>query len=126
MRAAIVNAIVDESDLTIVAIAVDGVGTLQIVESLQPEIILFAIGNPGEEDLEIMQELHKRVPAAVVLALISDEVDGQDRSALEHDADVVLAKTASRVELLHTLRMVKANIENSEESASHSQRRISG
>ncbi len=126
MRAAIVNAIMDEPDLTITAVAADGGDTLRIVESLQPEIILFAIGNPGEEDLKTMQELHKRVPAAVVLALISDEVDGQDQSALELGADAVLAKTVSRAELLHTLRLVKADLEGSEENTSHSQRRVLG
>jgi DNA-binding NarL/FixJ family response regulator len=126
MRAAIVNAIADEPDLTIGAIAANGFETMQIVENLQPRIILFAIGNPGVDDLDMMRELHKRVPTAVVLALISDEVDGQSQSALEYGADMVLAKTASRAELLHTLRLMKVNMEGSEENSSHVHRRGSG
>lgn len=126
MRAAIVSAIADEPDMIIAAIASNGLETMQLVESLQPEIILFAIGNPGDEDLEMMQELHKRVTTAVVLALISDEVQGQDQSALEYGADVVLAKTASRAELLHTLRLMKANMESSKENVPPIQRRGSG
>lgn len=104
MRAAIVNAIADEPDLTIGAIASNGLDTLKIVESLHPEIILFAIGNPGEEDLIMMRELHKKFPEPVFLALITSEVPLQNEAALEHGADAVLAKTASRAELLHALR----------------------
>jgi DNA-binding NarL/FixJ family response regulator len=104
MRAAIVNAIADEPDLTIGAIASNGLDTLQIIESLRPEIILFAIGNPGEGDLKMMRELHKKFPELVFLALITSEVSRQSEAALEHGADAVLAKTAPRAELLHTLR----------------------
>ena len=122
MRAAIVNAIADEPDLTIGAVASDGGDTLKIVESLRPEIILFALGNPGDDDLETMRELHERSPGAAFLALTTSEVPGQNQSALEHGADAVLAKTAPRAELLHTLRVIKANMDHSEENASLSQR----
>ena len=122
MRAAIVNAIAGEPDLTIGAVASNGEDTWQIVASLHPEIILFAIGNPGEEDLETMRELHERSPDAVILALTSNEVPGQSEAALEHGANAALSKTAPRAELLHTLRVIKANMENSEETGPHSQR----
>jgi DNA-binding NarL/FixJ family response regulator len=125
MRAAIVNAIADEPDLIIGAIAANGLDTLQIIDSLHPDIILFAIGNPGREDLETMRELHERSPDAIVLALTSNEVPGQDQSALEHGADAVLAKTAPRAELLHTLRVIKANMKP-KEKVSLSQRSETG
>ena len=129
MRAAIVNAIADEPDLTIGAVASNGEDTWQIVENLHPKIILFAIGNPGEEDLETMRELHERSPDAIILALTTNEVPGQNEAALEHGADAVLAKTAPRAELLHTLRVMKANMEHSEENeadASNAQRSEQG
>jgi DNA-binding NarL/FixJ family response regulator len=126
MRAAIVNAIADELDLTIAAIAADGGDTLKIIESLQPEIILFAIGNPGEEDLEAMQDLREHSPKAAILALTTHEVPGQDQSALAHGADAVLAKTAPRAELLHALRTMKANMKGSEENMPHVHRRGTG
>jgi DNA-binding NarL/FixJ family response regulator len=126
LRAAIINAIADEADLTICAVAANGLDALQVVESLHPQIILFAIGNPGKEDLETMRELHERSPDAVFLALTSGEVPGQNQSALEHGADVVLAKTAPRAELLQTLRMLKANMEFNEENVSHLQRSEQG
>jgi DNA-binding NarL/FixJ family response regulator len=73
-----------------------------------------------------MRELHERSPDAVFLALTSGEVPGQNQSALEHGADVVLAKTAPRAELLQTLRMLKANMEFNEENVSHLQRSEQG
>jgi DNA-binding NarL/FixJ family response regulator len=120
MRSAIINAIADEPDLTIGAVAANGQDTLQIVETLHPKIILFAIGNPGEEELETMRELHERSPDAVFLALTTNEVPGQEEAALKHGADAVLAKTAPRAELLHTLRVMKANVEREEENDSDS------
>lgn len=126
MRAAIVNAIADEPDLAIGAVASNGEDTLQIVESLRPQITLFAIGNPGEEDLLTMRELHERSPDAAFLALTSGEAPGQDEAALEHGADVALAKTAPRAELLQTLRMLKANMEYGKENVSHLQRSEQG
>ena len=126
MRAAIVSAIADEPDLTIAAIAADGGDTLQIVESLQPQIILFAIGNPGEEDLVAMRVLREHAPKAAILALTTHEVPGQDEAALAHGADVVLAKSAPRAELLHVLRTLKTTMEGNEEKAPHVQRRDTG
>lgn len=107
MRTALVNAIADESNLTIAAIATDGEDMLRIIESLQPQIILFAVGNPGKEDLVAMQVLREHAPKAVILALTTHEVPGQDLSALAHGAAAVLAKTAPRTELLHALRKMK-------------------
>jgi DNA-binding NarL/FixJ family response regulator len=126
MRAAIVSAIADEPDLIIAAIASDAGDTLQIVASLHPQIILFAIGNPGEEDLEMMRELHERFPDPVFVALTTSEVPGQEEAALEHGADAVLAKTTPRAELLHMLRVMKANKKGSEENAPHVPRRNTG
>lgn len=123
MRAAIVNAIADEADLTIGAVASNGLDTTQVIESLRPDIVLFSIGNPGEEDLEMMQELRERSPGAVFLALTTNEVPGQEKIALEYGADEVLPKTVQRAELLHTLRVLKANLDhNKKEEASLSQR----
>ena len=115
MRAALVNAIADEADLIIGAIAANGQDTMQIVESLHPQIVLFAIGNPGEADLETMRELHERSPDAVFLALTSSEVPGQNESALECGADAVLEKTVPRAELLHTLRVIRSNMTDEKE-----------
>ena len=89
---------------------------MQIVASLHPQIILFAIGNPGEEDLEMMRELHERFPDPVFVALTTSEVPGQEEDALAYGADAALAKTAPRAELLHTLRVMKASLEGSEET----------
>ena len=110
MRAAIVNAIADEADLIIGAVASDGGDTLKIVESLRPEIILYALGNPGDDDLDTMRELHERSPDATLLALTASELPGQGEAALKHGAKAAIAKTSSRAELLYTLRNLKADL----------------
>ena len=126
MRAALVNAIVDESDLTIAAVASDTGDIWKIIESLQPHIILFAIGNPGKDDLEALRVLRERAPKTAILAMTTHEILGQDQSALAHGADVVLAKTAPRAELLRSLRMMKASVKCSKENVPHVLRRDTG
>jgi len=122
MRAAIVNAIADEPDLTIGAVASDGRDTLQIVESLHPEIILFALGNPGDDDLSAMRELHERSPNIALLALTASEAPGQGQAAMKCGASAAIVKTSSRAELLQTLRMIKASVKHSKEDAFDKQR----
>ena len=126
MRAALVNAIADEPDLTIAAITAEAGETRRIMESLQPQIVLFAIGNPGKDDLEAMLELRKLFPKTSILALTTHEVPGQEQAALAHGASLALAKTALRVDLLQALRVTKTRMEHSVENLSNPQRRDMG
>jgi DNA-binding NarL/FixJ family response regulator len=104
LRAALCAAIADELDLTIAAVAAHGVDILQMAPALHPEIILFAIGNPAGNDLEVLAALHESLPGTPILALTSNEVSGQEQAALEHGAQAVLTKAAPRAELLRSLR----------------------
>ncbi len=108
MRAAIVNAIADEPDLTIGAIASHGADTIQIVKTLRPDLILFALGNPGNDDIQMLKTLHKISSASAILALTSNEVPGQEQAALKNGAQAVVPKSAQRAELLKALRDLQA------------------
>ena len=70
----------------------------------KPDIVLLAIGNPGLEDMRALQKLHHKWHGTPILALTSDEVPGQEQTALAHGAKAALSKSASRSELLKTLR----------------------
>jgi two-component system, NarL family, response regulator DevR len=68
------------------------------------DIILLALGNPGQKELDVLAALHRLQPGIPVLALTSDEVPGQEQAALEAGAQAVLAKSASRGEIIHALQ----------------------
>ena len=104
MRAALCAAIADEPDLTIAAIAANGMDALQMAETLHPQVILLALGNPGTEEMSVLKVLRQRLPAAFILALTSNEVTGQEQAALECGAQAVLTKAAPRQEILRALR----------------------
>jgi DNA-binding NarL/FixJ family response regulator len=116
MRAALCAAIADEPELTIAAVAASGADVFQMVAALQPEIILFAVGNPGHDDLEVLTALHNFLPETPILALTSNEVDGHEQAALAAGAQAALTKAAPRAELLRCLRDLRAGIslQNSE------------
>ncbi len=109
MRAALCAAIADEADLTIAAVAADGNDLLTMLPALQPNAIIFSVGNPGLEDLSILAAVHQALPAVQILALISSEVPHQEQAVLKNGAQAVISKTAPRAELLRALRELGKN-----------------
>jgi DNA-binding NarL/FixJ family response regulator len=75
----------------------------------KPDIILFALGNPGLEDLQALADLCKALPGTPILALIRDDVPGQAQTARQHGARTVISKCAERKEMLQALRGIYAN-----------------
>ena len=73
----------------------------------QPAIVIMAIGNPGWDDIHAISEIQECIPNAAVLALISNEVPGQEVEALACGARAVLPKTASRSELMQALHWLR-------------------
>jgi DNA-binding NarL/FixJ family response regulator len=115
MREALRNAIAVEPGLTLAEPVFDGSEKLwmsiaaqpdTILLAYKPEVILLALGNPGENEMETLITLRKSLPDTPILALTSNEVDGQERAALEAGANAVLTKAASRTELIEKLREI--------------------
>jgi DNA-binding NarL/FixJ family response regulator len=117
MRAALSAAITEEPDLQLAEPGSEGATSFQMVVSSQhdvlllankPDVILLALGNPGLQELEVLKRLHVLLPDIPILALTSNEVDGQEQAALQAGANKVLIKAAPRAELiqaLHELQM---------------------
>ena len=77
--------------------------------SEKPDIVLLALGNPGIEDLKLMDSLLRKWHGTPILALTRAEVPGQEQAALAHGAHAVLTKSVSREELLNGLRAIKTS-----------------
>jgi DNA-binding NarL/FixJ family response regulator len=113
MREALRNAIAEEPDLTLAQPAINGPEESQMVIAIKPDIILLAykpdlillaLGNPGLDDLETLSLLRKSLPDIPILALTSNEVEGQEQAALDAGACAALTKAAPRSELIGKLR----------------------
>jgi DNA-binding NarL/FixJ family response regulator len=113
MREALRNAITAEPDLIIAEPVINGAEASQLVIAAKPDtillaykpnIVLLSLGNPGLEDIETLRVLRKSLPDTPILALTSNEVEGQDQSALDAGAQAVLTKSAPRNELIKKLR----------------------
>lgn len=107
MRAALCAAIADESDLTIAAVTSETMKALNIAETLRPDLVLFSIGNPGWQELFALTLLHHAHPTIPILALTTNEVPDQEQVALNYGARAALTKSASRAELLNSLRALQ-------------------
>ena len=113
MREALCNAITAESDLVIAEPVINSAEASQtviaarpntVLLAYKPDIIMLALGNPGLDDLEALRDLRKSLPDTPILALTSNEVDGQEQAALDAGAQSVLTKSAPRTELIKKLR----------------------
>jgi DNA-binding NarL/FixJ family response regulator len=104
MREALCAAISDEPDLKVGMHAASGAEVLQMSKIILPDIIIFALGNPGREELKTLKTLCESLPQTPILVLTSNEVPGQEQAELEADAHIVMTKAASRGEIIHTLR----------------------
>jgi DNA-binding NarL/FixJ family response regulator len=104
LREALCAAISDEPDLRVSMEATNGAEALQMVSVILPDIILFALDTPGSDELNALKTLRQSLPETPILALTSDEVPGQEQTALEAGAFAVLTKAASRAELISKLR----------------------
>jgi DNA-binding NarL/FixJ family response regulator len=116
MREALSSAITAEPDLKIAEPAGIGGEAGQIAIAIQPDtillayrpdIILLTLGNPGLDDLEALVELRKSLPDIPILALTSNEVEGQEQAALEAGACMALTKAAPRSDLIRKLRELR-------------------
>lgn len=106
MREALCAAISDEPDMKVELKAADGMEALQTVQNVTPDMILLALGNSGLDGLETMKSLRQFLPRAPIVALITNEVPGQEQAALKEGACAVLNKAASRLELISKLREI--------------------
>lgn len=73
----------------------------------KPDIILLSLGNPGLDDLQALIDLRTKLLDTPILALVTDEVPGQEQVALRYGAQAVLSKSISREGLLEVLRTIK-------------------
>ena len=97
-------AIAETFDLQVTLQASSVVDALQLIQKIVPDIILLSLGHAAFGDMDGLVTLRKTLPVVPILALTSNEVPGQEQTALACGAQMVLTKAVSRTELIDALR----------------------
>jgi two-component system response regulator DesR len=80
-----------------------GMDAVNALRTILPDMVLFAVGDPGAEELEALKAMRQSLPEVPILALTSDEIPGQEQAALQVGAHAVLTKAATRLDLIDKL-----------------------
>lgn len=106
MRDALKMAFTGEEDLEVIGEAQDGAEALQLLETLQPDVILMDLLMPNLSGVEAIAQIVEMNPKAKVLVLSSMEDEDRIVSAIQAGALGYFPKTAPRPYLLEAIRKV--------------------
>jgi DNA-binding NarL/FixJ family response regulator len=97
-----------QDDIEVVGEAADGNETVELVERLQPDVVLMDIRMPGIDGLEATRRIVARGIATRVLVLTTFDVDDYVYEAMKAGASGFLLKTAPPRQLADAVRTVAA------------------
>ncbi len=94
----------NEADLEIAGEAGTGHEALQIVEQLQPDLVLMDIGLPDMSGIEVTQQIKRRWPRVAIVALTIHEDEEYFFKMLQAGVNGYVPKRAAPEELLTAIR----------------------
>lgn len=93
-------------DIEIVAEAVNGQQTIDLVKSLRPQVVLLDVLMPGMSGIEAAQRIKAETPETLIIMLSSSEDEKQVERAMYAGADGYLSKEVGSAELAEAIRNV--------------------
>src|SRR5919108_4974061 len=103
-----VAALSSQPDITVIAEAADGAQAVAAYRKHRPDVTLLDLGLPGMDGVEVMKRLRAEFPDTRFVVLTVYAGDEDIRRALRAGAQAYLLKSASRAELIDTVRAVHA------------------
>jgi two-component system response regulator NreC len=97
-----------EPDFSVVGEAADGLDAVQLVESLEPDVVVLDLRLPGLGGLEVTREVVRRLPQTRVVVLSVHTDEAYVANALKNGAAGYIPKTATADELIRAIRRVTA------------------
>jgi DNA-binding NarL/FixJ family response regulator len=98
--------LVGHEDIEVVGEAEDGVAAVEMVERLQPDVVLMDIRMPGMDGIEATRRIVARAMPTRVLVLTTFDVDDYVYEAMKAGASGFLLKTAPARQLADAVRTV--------------------
>ena len=108
LRTGVANIINQESDLTVVAEAADGVEGVAAFERYRPDITLLDLRMPVMEGVELVRQIRERDPRARVIILTTYDTDDEISRALKAGAKAYVLKDIVAGDLVACIRDVLA------------------
>jgi len=97
-----------EPDIRVVGQAADGLETLRMAETLQPDILLLDIRMPEADGLAAVPKVLKRSPKTKILIVSGFLEEDLLVEALQHGAKGFIAKTSTHSDLVKAIRAAHA------------------
>ncbi len=108
VRIGLVALVNTESDMEVVAEAVDGLQAVELFEKLKPDLVLMDSRMTIKTGIEATIEIRKKDPKARVLMLTAFDGDADIRKAFEAGAQGYVLKSATGESLIPAIRSVAA------------------
>jgi DNA-binding NarL/FixJ family response regulator len=108
VRIGLVALVNTESDMEVVAEAVDGLQAVELFEKLKPDLVLMDSRMAVKTGIEATIEIQKKNPKARVLMLTAFDGDADIRKAFEAGAQGYVLKSATGEDLIPAIRAVAA------------------
>lgn len=106
LRAGLKLLLSSQPDFEVVGEGSSGLEVFDLVEELQPDIILLDLSMPGIKGLDVLPTIHNRYPKLKVLVLTMHEDPQYLKQALKAGAAGYILKKAADTELLSAIRIV--------------------
>lgn len=97
-----------EPDFSVIGEAGDGLEAVQLVERLQPDVLVLDLMMPGLNGLEATRQLSQRSPWTRVIILSMHSSEAYVLEALRHGAAGYVLKASSAADLIKAVREVAA------------------
>ena len=94
------------TEIEIVGAVNDGEKALQIIETIQPDIVLLDIDLPGMDGLTVANQISLKFPQVKVIMLSSHDTESYFSKAMESGAKGYLLKSVSSKELDWSIKLV--------------------
>ena len=95
-----------ESDLQVIGEAGDGVAAIQLVERLQPDVLVLDLTMPGLNGHEVAHQVSQQVPSTRIVVLSMHENEAYVLQALKCGAAGYVLKGSGMTELVQAIREV--------------------
>lgn len=107
-RGYILRVLTFEADIIVVAEATNGLEAVQLVEELQPHVVVMDLNMPVMDGITACGEMKRIAPATQVIILSVQDDPGPMREAVENGASAFLIKPVAPDDLIDLLRRAYA------------------